>query len=1031
MYRGPGRFQQPENALKRADELVAVGQPQAALETLHEVVTSRRFRVWQQSYQKIMMRHVDLCVELKKGRMAKEGLMSYRNSCQNENVKSLEEVIKHLLDESSRRAEEAQATVQASLESIDDLDVDATPEDIMLSYVTQEESKDRTDRELVAPWFKFLWESYRSMLEILRNNAKLEALYAMVATRALRFCLQYQRSTEFRRLCDILRNHLKNLDLPQRRNMRQEMPDLTKPDTSRRYLETRFEQLRVAAELGMWQEAFRSIEDIFNLIAISQKSGGKVPTPALMATYYLRMTQIFRMSGSMLYLGFAWFKLYVLFNMHLKTLAQEELSTMSSAVVLAAISILPFDRQLETRATDPQLDQDRMVRMANLLGVPHEKHDVAKALSREALMREIRAKGLLQVVPKEVKEIFDLIEGTFDPLGKCKRLAPLLDKLESLDRPMDLGHKMQVDGAALANFRKPLMETAVLSTLLQLKQVYSSMRIEAFKELVPFMSFREVEHVIVDAHRCGYIQCRIDHKEGIVTFGPAVHTVEEVAGVMSGLAEHLHKALLMAGVVPDQARLEAHRDDAVARYVKAAAELNHAAGVRKREMDRRKEAQELALAQQMRQEREAREMERMEREREEMRRQEEERLRRERERLLAEQEAREQEEARQLALQRGRTVALGEKLDKNELLREEMEERMEKHKRLLEKLHKLERTMDHVERARREVEAPKIEAFYAARREEDKVFFEEDQRKFLEAHRAAWERDLTEKERLARAVGPAEAFRADVMAAREAEFEELQAEREERVAEERARRREEVLLARKKAYVQRLRREEEERVQKEEEEARRRHEEELRARGVGGAAAPATGPGAEWQQVGARPADGAAAAGKFVPSRRTAAAPPMGGDRPDGDDWRRRPMDDPRARTGPTEERPRLNLVPRTVERPAEDAARAPGAARGTGEAAPAGGPVSVPVGSGAPKFVPPVMRGAGSGAPATTEGPPRLAFVPPGRREGAAPAPGPAAAGPKPADGPKTEPARPAPAAGAPASGPSKFVPPHLRNKQ
>lgn len=55
-------------------------------------------------------------------------------------------------------------------------------------------------------------------------------------------------------------------------------------------------------------------------------------------------------------------------------------------MVLAAISILPFDRQLETRATDPQLDQDRMVRMANLLGVPHEKHDVAKALSREALV---------------------------------------------------------------------------------------------------------------------------------------------------------------------------------------------------------------------------------------------------------------------------------------------------------------------------------------------------------------------------------------------------------------------------------------------------------------------------------------------------------------------------------------------------------------------------------------------------------------------------------------------------------------------
>ncbi len=64
----------------------------------------------------------------------------------------------------------------------------------------------------MTPWFKFLWETYRSVMDILRNNSRLEALYAMTAAKAFQFCLTYKRTTEFRRLCDILRNHLANLN---------------------------------------------------------------------------------------------------------------------------------------------------------------------------------------------------------------------------------------------------------------------------------------------------------------------------------------------------------------------------------------------------------------------------------------------------------------------------------------------------------------------------------------------------------------------------------------------------------------------------------------------------------------------------------------------------------------------------------------------------------------------------------------------------------------------------------------------------
>ena len=62
-----------------------------------------------QVLEQIMFRYVDLCVELKKGRYAKDGLIHYRNVCQQVNVSSLEEVIKYFLKTATNKAEAAQS----------------------------------------------------------------------------------------------------------------------------------------------------------------------------------------------------------------------------------------------------------------------------------------------------------------------------------------------------------------------------------------------------------------------------------------------------------------------------------------------------------------------------------------------------------------------------------------------------------------------------------------------------------------------------------------------------------------------------------------------------------------------------------------------------------------------------------------------------------------------------------------------------------------------------------------------------------
>lgn len=87
----PPPHQKPENVLKRAHELMGVGQAPAALTLLHEHVTSKRSRtVPITSLEPVMLLLVEQSVEQKKGKLAKEALYQYKNISQNTNVATIE-----------------------------------------------------------------------------------------------------------------------------------------------------------------------------------------------------------------------------------------------------------------------------------------------------------------------------------------------------------------------------------------------------------------------------------------------------------------------------------------------------------------------------------------------------------------------------------------------------------------------------------------------------------------------------------------------------------------------------------------------------------------------------------------------------------------------------------------------------------------------------------------------------------------------------------------------------------------------------
>jgi translation initiation factor 3 subunit A len=111
------------------------------------------------------------------------------------------------------------------------------------------------------------------------------------------------------------------------------------------------------------QEAFRSVEDIHGLMSLVKKS----PKPSLMVTYYAKLTEIFWVADSHLYHAYAWLKLFGLQKSYNKNLAQKDLQLIAASVLLAALSVPPYDHKYGASHLELENDKERNLRMSGLI----------------------------------------------------------------------------------------------------------------------------------------------------------------------------------------------------------------------------------------------------------------------------------------------------------------------------------------------------------------------------------------------------------------------------------------------------------------------------------------------------------------------------------------------------------------------------------------------------------------------------------------------------------------------------------------
>ncbi|XP_073150120.1 eukaryotic translation initiation factor 3 subunit A-like [Henckelia pumila] len=818
-------FARPENALKRAEELINVGQKQEALEALHSFITSRRYRAWTRTHEKIMLKYVELCVDMRRGRHAKDGLIQYRGICQQVNITSLEEVIKHFMQMATEKAELARNQAQALEEAldVDDLEADKRPEDLLLSYVSGEKGKDRSDRELVTPWFKFLWETYRTVLEILRNNSRLESLYAMTAHRAFQFCKQYKRTTEFRRLSEIIRNHLSNLN--KYRDQR-DRPDLSVPESLQLYLDTRLEQLKVATELELWQEAFRSIEDIYGLMCMVKKK----PKASLMVIYYSKLLEIFWMSSSHLYHAYAWYKLFLFQKNFNKNLNHKDLQLIASAVVLAALSVPPYDRSYGASHLEHENEKERSLRVGNLISFDVEsKPENKEVLSRSSLLMDLVSKGVLTCVTQEVKDLYQILEHEFFPLDLALKLQPLLTKISKLGGRIAAASVPEIQ---LSQYVPYLEKLAALRLLQQVSQVYQTISIDNLSKIIPFFDFSTVEKISVDSIKKNYLTMKVDYRKDAISFGSKSLESEGLQDHLSVFAASLSKARVM---IYPPAKKTSKLEDRLSDLVEVIEAEHKRLLARKSIIEKRKEEQERQLLEMEREEEAKKQKLQKITEEAEQRRLATEFEQMKNQRILREREERELEEAQALlqeAEKRGKRkwkkpVLEGEKVTKQTLMDLAHSEQLREKQEMEKKSQKLAKTMDHLERAKREEAAPLIEAAFQRRLVEEEAMHTHEQQQESAISRQRHTGDLEEKRRLGRMLENKHILQEKVLSHRRAEYKRLEEEKEQRINLIIRSRKQEREANRKMIYFLRSEEEKQKRL-REEEEARKFEEMERR-----------------------------------------------------------------------------------------------------------------------------------------------------------------------------------------------------------
>ena len=298
----------PEAILAKVNDFIKTNDKENALIVINDFLNNNKKKTWSSSMETLIKKFIELSVSQNKLKYLKEALNFYRSLSQVTNIDSFSAILSKTKELVEEKFLKALKTFQGVQVEINDLDEDEE-EDVLFGYGGEGKEKE----ELVISQ-KFIWETYKILLDITKTNSKLFSLYAQILKAAFTFCRENKRTVEFKRLCDSVRNYLQTLIRSEKRQNFLNKVQISHLDVLRLLIQLRLNQIDTATELEQWLESFKTAEDIVYLIDkyekhsdpknSKNKKGAKL-NPVLKLEFYSNIEKLFWRSNYPLYHAYA------------------------------------------------------------------------------------------------------------------------------------------------------------------------------------------------------------------------------------------------------------------------------------------------------------------------------------------------------------------------------------------------------------------------------------------------------------------------------------------------------------------------------------------------------------------------------------------------------------------------------------------------------------------------------------------------------------------------------------------------------